>query len=648
MRRAIPILIVLFLATPSPAQPPAQQAASPKISINVDRQPLVQGQPFSLTIHIETSSKGDPEVRLPRFGSMRILSQSESHPMSFHFSFGFGSGRSSRTKRESNYTFVLVGDKPGRYKLDPVVVTLDGQKYQGQSYTLNLLPSGAPPSKAGPSRPSQPQQAKPLAPTDPFQGDPRSASMPKLDSTELDGAKIDPDFFIQTHVSKNKAVVGEPLVLTIYLYTARNISDLNVVREPGTEGFWVENLLPANRQLTTEPVQISGRGYDRAVLRKTILFPIKPGVLTIAPTMVDLEVRRGGFFSRRKSIKRASLPVQIDVSQLPTENQPPGFNPANVGTYNFKAKADQTEVKVGEPVTLTLKVRGDGNLRNLVMPELTEVTGFKTYAPESEVNVRTQGESITGTRSNRVLMIPKEPGEYVVPKISWSYYDPRRGKYKTVSSRPQKVVVHPSQSSTPGSVAQAQGQAPAQSAVGQDRLNRQLRSILSRADLEAGSGTHIVTRPWFLGLAIGVPLLYLGVILISRTRRKLAEGQVKGRSKRADTRALRRLAQLSKNANESTNFFAELERILIDFLEDRLEVPIAGDTMADLRTRLGARGFTPDHAEKVATEMESCDFARFARSAGKQEEKHQALKRMEQLIRELANVRVSPPPKDRR
>ncbi|MCP4679209.1 MAG: protein BatD [Deltaproteobacteria bacterium] len=642
MQRAIYIVSAAFLLIAGPVS--AQQATPPNISINVDRQPLVQNEPFSLTIHIESASRADPEVRLPRFGGFRVLRQSESHPMSFHFSFGLGQKKRSQTKRESNYNFVLVADKAGRHKLDPVIVTLDGRKYQGDPYVLDIVASQSSGSPSPQGQP-RPQAAQPASPIDPGHA-PTAPGMPSLDSAELEGAKIDPDYFIQTHVSKKNVVVGEPLVLTVYLYSATNISNLDVIREPGTEGFWVENLLPANRRLTSKPVQVAGRGYDRAALRQSVLFPIKPGKLTIAPTLVELVVSRGGFFSKRRTVKRASMPVTVEVAPLPTDKQPTGFNPANVGRYAFKATLDRNEVKAGEPVTLTLNVRGEGNLRNLVLPEVPEIDGFKVYAPESEADVNARGGTVTGSRSSRILMIPKDPGKYVIPKISWSYFDPKSQQYKTLSSRPRTVTVRPGTNHGPAPV--AQGQAPTKIRAGQDRLNRQLRLILSRAHIEANGDGLTMTRPWFLILVIGIPLLYLAVLLVSRTRRRIAEGHIKGRSKRADAKAIRRLAELRKSQGnlDAETFFAELARLLMGFLEDRLEVPVAGDTMADLKRRLTKRGFSSDQAEQVVTEMESCDFARFARSANDKSERNQVLERMERLIRKLAGVRVSAPPKE--
>ncbi|MDJ0765559.1 MAG: BatD family protein [Myxococcota bacterium] len=626
-------LIIAASATTVVAQRPA--APAPKIAINVDRQPLVQGESFVLTIRIETSFREDPEVRIPNFGRIRVLRQSESSSISSHFSLSFGSGRTSQTIRATDYHFVLVADKAGRYKLDPVIVISGGRQYKSDPYVLDIIgPKGGPPPSM--ATPSQPTPAQPTE--DPLPGSDAQPSAP----VDLDGAKVDRDFFIQTHLNKKQTVVGEAITMTIYLYTAVNISNLNVIREPGTEGFWVENLLPANRRFTTEPIFVAGREYERGVLRKMAIFPIKTGTLTVAPTLVELEVGRVGFFSRGKAYKRTSVPVQVDVVPLPSEDQPGNFNPTNVGQYTFKAGVAPTSVKVGEPVTLTFTVRGEGNLRNLTLPEFKEFNGFKVYDPEGDTDLQVQGTGVTGTRTARILMIPTMPGEYTLPKISWSFFDPGAGKYRTLSSQPQKIKVQETRAT---GVPAASGSAPVlQPTAGQDRLNRQLRSILTRADIASRNRDPLLTRPWFLIVAIGAVLCYLGVIVASQTRRRLVEGHPKGRSKRADTEALRRLRSLGKQMDglSPEAFYGELARVLMVFLEERLETAVIGDTNAELKARLIDRNFSEEQAQQVVTEMESCDFARFAQSAGKGEERRQALDRMAGFIRDLAGVRVRP------
>ncbi len=630
---AIGLAVVLLVGLGS-VEAVAQGATTPGIRMSVDRDPVVQGEPFTLSIHIETSSRGEPEIRLPHLSGFNILRQSESHPMSLSFSFGMGKGSQSRMQRQANYNYVLVADKPGKYKLAPVQVTLDGRKYRGKPFNIHVQRSGTTtPSGSGAGGRAD--------------VDDKVSDRIALEGATLDGARVESDLFIQTHVSKKKAVVGEALVMTIYLYTSMNIAEVNVLREPGTEGFWGENLVPAGRRFTTERVKVGEYDFDRAVLRKMTLFPIKPGTLTIAPPVVELGISRGGFFSRPKKIKRSSLPVEVEVEALPEKGQPSGFNPANVGVYSYRTELDTTEVNEGEPVTLTMTVQGDGNVRNLVLPAVGEIAGLKIYAPEEEVDIQLRGGRVTGTKISRVLMIPKIPGDFVVPAISWSYYNTQSNAYRTLPGSPHSIRVNPVEALEPQTVHGVTDTAPVRQTPGQNRLNRKLRSILSEAKLEIGTDKPLHTNFWFIVFSLLAPFCYVAMIVVARLRRKVAEDFEKGRSKRADSVALRRLARLRSHVDlSSEEFFKRAGNCLIGFLETRLDAPVAGDTMSEVKRRLVQRGFSAPQAEKVVVEIESSDFARFSRSAGKKEERRHALSRMEQLIKELAKVRVMPPPED--
>jgi len=620
----------------------AQQVKAPEIGINVDRQPIVRGEAFELTITIATETEVDPEVRLPQFRGLRVLRQSESHPMSFSFSFGFGSQSQKQTRRQSIYTFVLVADRTGRLVIDPVIVKIGNQQFKSNPYSLNVVDTGGQPSAPQPAQPGPGgPSAQPGQPATPIPSEPPAR-------VDIDTQNLDDEYFVQMDVTEDRVTVGEMIVLTVYLYTSWRVSDIEVTREPGTEGFWVETLLAGQRRLTFEPVEVNGKAYERAVLRKLALFPIKPGVVTIAPTVADIEVKPAGFFARRKTVKRSSAPLTIQVVPVPTDGQPPGFDPANVGRFSFGASVDREKVEVGEPITLTMTVRGEGNVRNLNLPELKQVEGFKVYEPETEVDLRASGSTVTGLRTSRVLMIPKQAGKYKVPAIEWSYFDPSAGEYRTLKSPERAVEVRESTSGFSGDQAAAAAPADGQPDGSQDRLNRQLRSILSRGDIASGGDRPTMTRPWFLALVILAPVAYAGIALASRARRRMAENQVKGRSKRAGATAQRRLADLAKRADDlpAAQLYAELERILVRFLEDRLEVPVAGDTMSELRARLIDRGFSEEQTSHVVAEMEACDFARFARSSGGREERRHGLKRIEALITALQAVRISPPPKE--
>ena len=68
-------------------------------------------------------------------------------------------------------------------------------------------------------------------------------------------------------------------MVTFKLYTTLNVVDFGRIEFPEFEGFLVEELdVPSNQQLKLELIMVK---YYTAVLRKTLLFPQRPGKISM-------------------------------------------------------------------------------------------------------------------------------------------------------------------------------------------------------------------------------------------------------------------------------------------------------------------------------------------------------------------------------
>ena len=115
------------------------------------------------------------------------------------------------------------------------------------------------------------------------------------------------------------------------------------------------------------------------------LFPLAPGKLTVTPMEAQVSQRR--LLRARGAARGASSPSRstIEAVALPREGQPAGFPPGNVGRFTLDAAVDRAAVAVGDAVTLTVTVRGIGNVRNVVLPALPALPGWKSYEPKTNV-----------------------------------------------------------------------------------------------------------------------------------------------------------------------------------------------------------------------------------------------------------------------
>ena len=125
----------------------------------------------------------------------------------------------------------------------------------------------------------------------------------------------------------------------------------------------------------------------------------------------------------------------------------PGGAPADfggaVGQFTLTSKVVPTTVAVGEPVTWTLELGGTGNwpdVRGLPAREVSK--DFRALQPQAK-RMPSEGKLFDATLTEDVVLIPTKPGNYTLGPVSYSYFDPRTGAYRTVQTDQATVTVTP-------------------------------------------------------------------------------------------------------------------------------------------------------------------------------------------------------------
>lgn len=635
--------------------PALARAQAPEISMTADRSTVAVGEVFQLQIRVSTTGQSAIEhIQLPALDAFVVEGRSISRPM--QFSFGFGQGPVVR--QTTVYTFDLKPRQPGRFTLAAVEAQLAGVAYRGQPLTISVVPAGAglPPTSLQPvpQTPIDPFGPNPLfpgfpgfpgltpipgtpgvpaVPTIPVQPLPPNASplVPDAIPPEgLTGAQFDDQLFVRTVLDKPRAYIGEQVTLTVYLYTRVGIRDLDVPQEPSTDGFWVEDLLGPIRRLEFRDQYVGTSRFEVAVIRKMALFPIQAGTITLSPMEVLATASTGGFFGSAQ-IRRSGVPVNLEVLPLPAEGQPPGFEASNVGRYELEARVDRSAVQAGDAVTLTVTVRGDGNLRNLRLPSLASAPGLRIYDPQVHDSIAPRGDVIGGERRVEYLVIPEAAGRWDVPVPSLSFFDPAAREYRTRAPAPIRITVTGSAGQIADAAPRAQGQSE--------------RTIRLSSDLRRRA-PRLYETPWFVVAVAVPPLAYLGLLVGSALAGRRRERREKTRPRRAAAAARRILAgaEQARRAGDATACFAAVARGLHLFLEERLQRPVGGLTMEELRRTLEERGFPDELVERLVGELENCDFARFTPEGGRAREMTECLDRARGLVEELDRVAVRPDP----
>jgi len=357
---------------------------------------------------------------------------------------------------------------------------------------------------------------------------------------------------------------------------------------------------------------------------------LKPGQYTLGPAVVrgGLEIaQRGGggfddFFSRMTGqIRLREVPVAfgtvpIEVLPLPEEGRPADFGGA-VGQWKLEVTAKPTNIAVGDPITLTIKVSGNGNIDTVPMPKLGSLDGFKTYDPTTKTTK--DDLNTTGERVMQQVLIAKSTEVKELPEMRLVYFDPVERAYKTEVQSPIKLVVK----------AGGGGHTTIVSGGGPLHVDEKLGQDIVYLKGDVGpvpASVPLCETATFWALNAAPVLALLGTAGWKRRADKLRGDVAYARR----TRAARKARKLLVSAGS----YDEIQRALQQYLGDRLNIPVGGITASIVDEQLVPRGVNGELASRAKSCFEACDTARFA-GGGADMSVQATRENVERLINEL-------------
>jgi tetratricopeptide (TPR) repeat protein len=275
---------------------------------------------------------------------------------------------------------------------------------------------------------------------------------------------------------------------------------------------------------------------------------------------------------------------------------------------------------------------GQGNLRELALPPLDLLEGFKVYKPKVEERLQLEG-NVSGEKILEYLLLPTRTGKLTIPAFVLDYFDPGEGRYKQARSTP--IVLNVT-GVLPTETEGGKGVGAGKSNV----LGPTIRPPRPASHLTP----HEALRPHQSPIFVILVLLPVAVILFltggERLKARLLR-QTPGTLRRAASRRtrghLQRAQDFSQKANAS-GFFSEIEHSISSLLDYRLGVATEGLTRAELRVAMLNKGFSEPLVNQVHEQLDACDLARFAPSASSPEQMGLVLKQTHQLVDQLGRV----------
>jgi len=241
-------------------------------------------------------------------------------------------------------------------------------------------------------------------------------------------------------VPRNSVWAGEVFPITYTLDVVRRY-----FHSLGSNLEWAGAPVVAEDWSKPDPGEVLIRGERRVVsTQDTRAYVKQPGIYTLKPAtqMVNLMVGSTGFglFTQPNVEQRQleSNPLELTVKALPPA--PLDFGGA-VGEFAFISKVVPLTSGIGEPITWTLELSGTGNWPDVAgLPQREVSNDFQVVQPKSKRTMK-DASLFEGSLSEDVVLVPTRPGTYRLAPVRFSYFDPKSGTYKTITTEPVTVTV---------------------------------------------------------------------------------------------------------------------------------------------------------------------------------------------------------------
>jgi len=506
---------------------------------------------------------------LPHIKNFDNLGSSSSHSSSMQIING--KMTSSVTK---SFTYTLRPKNTGKFLIPPIKVKVKNKNYITEAISVEVVRG---------TTESIPKS--------------RNYKSQKYSNTESD--ELSDNLFILADVSKKNVYKGEPITVDYKIYTRYDIANLSFQEEPNFNGFWKENIYKAEYK-NFERAKYKGQIFNVMRLTSVALFPTSTGKLMIPSIKMTIDVRtqpQSFFdFGSTKRFSVASKSVPINVKEIPF-NSPSGFNGA-IGDFKIRSSISNTDLKVGDSFTYTLKISGSGNISQFDQPTLPEIIHMRFLDPE--ITAQINEDKISGSKTIKYLVIAQEQGTFTIPQVPFTFFDTKQGKFVTKKTKPYTINVAEGsnvfvQSSTAQSLVRMEG-----TDISFIILNDKVQ------DLRLNFKSLFYWFIWFI-VILTIPVS----LLVAKERNKLSHDTDYLRQKRAGKILKKYLNEATVAAKDNRiEFYTFAQNGLSNFIADKLNIA-RGSTFEIILDNLNKQKIDDVMVEMIRVFFDECNKARF-------------------------------------
>ena len=326
----------------------------------------------------------------------------------------------------------------------------------------------------------------------------------------------------------------------------------------------------------------AGRRCFETLSYRRAIFPLFPGLIVIPPATLTYALPvSSSFFSREESAELRTDTVRLFAVDSPEAGRPADYAGA-VGSLRASARIGDTAPRMGDPLVLTVRLEGEGNVKLLPRPAIT--VDWAAVAPGDErVRVDTSRTRVRGAKEFDWLLTPHRAGRQEIAAVRYPYFDPELGVYAVAATRAIGLDV------ISATLVRADSATPSRLAI-----RRTLREEIP---------PPLPDRPVYWALLALAPLPAI-TRRVLRVRRRAGTGAT----------AAKRLREAARAGTPP--LARELRRLYLDMLHERVRGLSVVTARAPLARQLRRAGVTEATALAAEALLDRLDAAAFSSAGG--------------------------------
>ena len=589
-------------------------AQSPEVLVELDRDQIYEGESVRYTVmlnHVQNPSR--PE--LVGFDDFDIQAAGERSVTSIST---FNGRRIER--RGQSYDFVLTPKRAGLLEIPSPTTVIDGRTIRGRVLTLEVVapqqqdvavlevtaePTAVYPMQSFIVRLTVAVKGLPdhFSDTDPTAvlPQPPSLSMPWVADEELpDGieAKVPWERWLSPFIRQRGG------------FAINNIRD----RSGGLLGSFFGDVrttafAPKPRRSIREDLRGRKVDYWEYTWEREFI-SAQAGTMQFGPVVLkgtfgtDMDTRGD---LRGQRIYAVVQPVEVELKEPPEEGRPESYLGA-IGRFTATTSLSPTRAKVGDPMTLTLSLRGEGTLDRAVAPQLDQMAGvtaaFKVYEATEEAK--------RDERRFTYSLRPKHAEVQEFPPIAWAYFDVAREQYVTLATEPISLEISPAERLSEREIAMAR------TTTGSEQtIEASGDGIFANVtDLNQLRNESVRPDRWFLSLG-GMAGVFLVLAVTVQMIQRQAADPATGRRRAAPARARGRMQEALRGFATDDRLGAadRLGMALIGLVADTFDMSESGLTSTDAAKQLAQAELDAELVQRFSALLATYDQVRFGAAA---------------------------------